>query len=437
MKHYIVLLLAGLLVTTGRGAAAQEPLAPPPLPDPGDLPPIVTELPGADAPSIDSVGEPIETGKLEVLDESGFLAERVFDMKPALLESSGTWLRRGFWYSEADAMLLGREFNRNGMILIEQLTNVTNASIGFSGLQSNQLLVRRSRPGLEGLPRLTVGRFLFRDPNNRDHALEVTAFGGGQWSQEQTVDTDPDILVGGLPTSLQVPDQLDLGNPSFDGAASSSFDYSSRFNSFEVNYRIKGRMSRDQMQMTPGGEWIRRASPSSTRSLFAGLRYFDLTENLDWQSRDVPVTLGPDAGMGITNDGVYNIRTDNDMIGTQLGFGVGYETARWAIEWVAKGGGYWNFITVDSVLTGSNNGGGMTRDIDGDNLAFVGESSVRFKWHIKQNLSLRLGMEVLYANAMALAPFQIDFSTADGPGTLRSGQDSVYLGTSIGVEGYW
>ena len=36
---------------------------------------------------------------------------------PALMESTGTWLRRGFWYAEVDGLLLNRSFNRSRYLL--------------------------------------------------------------------------------------------------------------------------------------------------------------------------------------------------------------------------------------------------------------------------------------------------------------------------------
>ena len=81
--------------------------------------------------------------------------------------------------------------------------------------------------------------------------------------------------------------QVDLGNTSFDGALSSQFRYDSRFNSFELNYRVKERMGRDHVEMEPSGHWVRRAGPSVSRSLLAGFRFFDLNEDFDWTASDI------------------------------------------------------------------------------------------------------------------------------------------------------
>ena len=459
MKNYAVLLVAGLMVLAGRVGVAQELIVPPSIPDPTDAPPSVLELPTLENGSGQSYrGDSSSASTSSVVEASDGLFSRgvnpelrTFDMEPALIESSGTWLRRGFWYAETDAVLLGRIFNRNNITLTEQITAVSDVFSTLSGNDGgsrNELLIGRARPGMEGVPRLTLGRFLFRDSKNRDHTLEFVSFGGGCWSQMQDLEANPNIAsdtnnIGlSTTTTLQVPLRVDRGNPSFDGATSSDFEYGSRFNNFELNYRIKNRMRRDQMQLDPSGEWVRRASPTLTRSLFAGIRYFDLTETLDWNAYEVPyddsvIAGNDDLNDGATTTGNYDVRTDNDLIGTQIGCGVSLDRARWSLEWTAKVGGYWNFVTVDSAFSGTAFDTSGDTHIEGNNLGFITDTALRLKWHLRQNLSLRAGVELMFVNALALAPFQANFVAGDGVGLLSSTQDSLFMGTSIGFEGYW
>ena len=66
----------------------------------------------------------------------------------APIESTGTWLRRGFWYAETDAVVFNRIWDRNDKRLAAQDVNVNlppvnNQSLGFNPifLDTNRLLI--------------------------------------------------------------------------------------------------------------------------------------------------------------------------------------------------------------------------------------------------------------------------------------------------------
>ncbi len=50
----------------------------------------------------------------------------MWDDYSAPIESTGTWLRRGFWYAEAEAVVWNRFWNRDSKFLAAQDVNVTN-----------------------------------------------------------------------------------------------------------------------------------------------------------------------------------------------------------------------------------------------------------------------------------------------------------------------
>lgn len=371
------------------------PAADAPLQEPLSLP-STTVVPGEQAPVIREM--------------------QYFDCDPALLESSGTWLRRGFWFAEADAVLFQRSWDRESVVLM------------VGGLPSNILSINDSGPGAEGAPRLKVGRFLFRDDFNRDHTLEFVAFGGGNWSQEQRLDGD----------NLLVPLRLrGTNNASFNGANTSVYTYDSWFNSFELDYHVKQRMLKDRMELEPNGNWVRRAQPSKTLSLLAGLRYLGLNEQIDWQAFGITDSTG-DADVDEEN-GIYNIETENHLIGTQIGASVTYETARWSIGGQLKGGMYLNMMDVDSFFDLDTNSGvgpdGLT-NLEEDNLSWLGEAALICKYHIRPNFSLRVGLEIMHLASVALAPHHIDFIPSGTPLIARNGE-AVYMGGSIGFESYW
>ncbi|MEM8943896.1 MAG: BBP7 family outer membrane beta-barrel protein [Planctomycetota bacterium] len=440
------LLILGGLVVHGRGAAGQELLIPPS----GEglslgsgtresLPTIeLPDTPSTGGPStgFEPIAEPIITGELQPSVET--LAEgeemRVFDYQPAVLESTGTWLRRGFWFAEVDALLMDRLWRRDDLMLGFQL----NAT----GTTSNEIFLSGGRNGAEGMPRVKLGRFLFRDHGNRDHTAEFVMSGGAQWStggqvaatNGGTLVVDP-ILTGAafitppLNTGASAPGV----NPSFTGATSMEYEYDSRVNNVELNYHVKSRMKKDRMEMDPSGRWVRRGQPSITRTLIAGIRYLDVNEDFDWNA------FGIDAdGNAATaaETGTYRIRTDNDLIGTQLGFSWNYERPRWSLGLKNKSGLYLNHTNIESdfEVTGDVTSG--DNEITTDNISFLVEGALVGKYHVRQNFSIRVGFEALYVSSLALAPDQINFAPVNTIDNVGNG-DSVYLGGLIGFEGYW
>jgi hypothetical protein len=352
---------------------------------------------------------------------------------PAYFESSGTWLERGFWYTELDYLFLNRGWDRKGLMLAFETTTGTvpdPGSFGGTGVVvgTNELRIKGERPGGEGVGRVKLGRFLFRDVANRDHMIEFGWYGGGDWQQSAS-------LQAATAAGLDITDYIDRVNRSFDGARALSFDYSSELNSVEANYILKSRMQRDQMVLEPSGAWVRKATPSRTYSFLGGVRYLNLQEQLDLNATDVDVDA---TATVLREDGDYFIQTDNDLFGTQFGAGLTHDTSRWSIGANAKVGAYWNRIDLNSRFqvgetTIANSG---VTNSNEDDLSFVGEFQVLGKWHLRPNLSLRAGLECLFIESIALAPHQINFIPGGFKPIAASG-DSVYLGTSIGLESYW
>ena len=346
----------------------------------------------------------------------------MWDILPALTESSGTWLRRGFWYTEIDGVAFNRFWNRR------ELTFAADTATGFippgSPDTGRVLVLDGTKPGVEGNARFTLGRFLFRDMCNRDHSVEFTAFGGGDDFQECEI-------TSRFPNTqrLNVPFDIDLNNLSFDGAASMDINYASRFNSFEANYLVRSRMTRDRMLMDPCGEWVRQATPSLIREYLIGLRYFDLTEQVRWNAFDF-------TGSPANSSGFYNIDTDNDLFGLQFGTAFRYEEGRWSIGLTGKGGVYLNDVSSNTEFARTDMAANdFTTDSRETTFAFVGQSGVMLKWHLRPNLSLRAGYEMMYVTSVALAPHQINFRPDDNKVSYTG--DPFYHGAAFGFEGYW
>jgi hypothetical protein len=185
--------------------------------------------------------------------------------------------------------------------------------------------------------------------------------------------------------------------------------------------------------MQPSGEWVRKATPSRTLSYLAGVRYVNLHDMLDFNATDIPLT-NPTR----TENGFYSVDTDNNLFGTQLGIGGWHETARWSIGATAKAGAYINRIDLHSQFEVGEStiaNSGITNATE-DDLAFVSEASLLAKWHIRPNMSLRAGLELLFIDSIAVAPFQVNFIRG-GYKQIAAQSDNVFLGTSIGLESHW
>jgi hypothetical protein len=265
-----------------------------------------------------------------------------------------------------------------------------------------------------------LGHFLFRDSKNRDHTVEFTAFGGGDWHQHRQISSV-------TPNGLFVPFVIDGGNRSFDNSTRQTIDYSSHYSSFEGNYRVRQRMDRDRLIMDANGHWHRAANAGFVRDYLVGLRIVEARDFLDWRAEDI---------LNVGDDGTYWIFTDNDMFGFQMGYGMTFETARWSLGVQAKGGVYVNDALGRTVLD-------FTVDDTGDadlrlrenELAFLGEAKVIARWHLTPSFSLRASYELMYLTSQALAPNQATFITDFS--YLNTSQDPFYHGASFGVEGYW
>jgi hypothetical protein len=188
-------------------------------------------------------------------------------------------------------------------------------------------------------------------------------------------------------------------------------------------------MDRDQLVMDPNGCWHRAAAPGWNHDYLVGLRFMQMRDILDWRAEDI-LSLG--------SDGIYSIRTDNDLFGFQMGAGINYETSRWSLGFHSKGGVYANDAKGRSTLDyldEDDNDDDFDLRLTEDELSFVGEAKLIGKWHLTPNFSLRAAYEMMYMSSVALAPNQATFIPVFA--TLTTSQDPFYHGASFGFEGYW
>lgn len=428
-RYFGVILTAALWVGP---AVAQEPL----LLDAGDsmtakelpVPSITDEsrslvVPPATGDSIPPEMSEMTFQSLDAYDQFDFSDHELWDHDPAPIESTGTWLRRGFWYAEADAVVWNRLWNRDNKLFAANDQNVNSPFNQGVPLNTNRvLMLDGAQPGEDASVRVTLGHFLFRDERNRDHTAEFTAHGGGDWVQNRDI-------TSLNPFGLFVPFAIDGANRSFDQSSGQSLDYSSHYSSFELNYRVKQRMSRDQLVMDPDGNWHRAAGAGFTYDYLVGLRMMEMRDILDWRAEDIGAP---------GSDGIYLIRTDNDLFGFQMGAGMTYESSRWSVGLSGKAGVYVNDARGRATLDFTDPGDDdfdFDRSMANDELSSILEARLLGKWHLTPNFSLRAACELMYVTSVALAPNQANFIPVFT--TLNTTQDPFYFGTSFGFEGYW
>lgn len=346
----------------------------------------------------------------------------------APIESTGTWLQRGVWYAEVDAVIYNRLWSRDGLRLAAadpnvEIPPVNNQSLGFNPifLDTNRILILQgSLPGRDAAVRTTLGHFLFRDSVNRDHTFEFTAFGGGDWEQNR-------VITSEQPFGLFVPWSIDGGNISFDGSSRQTVDYRSNYKSFELNYRVQQRLGRDQMIMDANGSWHRAANAGFEREYLAGLRIMEMQDILDWRAEDIGA---------VGSDGRYFIRADNDLFGLQLGGGVKYQASRWSVGVFGKGGVFLNDALGRTQLTFTDEAfDDSDLRLRENQLSFVCEFKLNGRFHVTPNTSLRAGYELMFLSSMAMAPAQATFLPEFS--YLNTTGDPFYHGISFGFEGYW
>lgn len=342
------------------------------------------------------------------------------DDGPAFPYSSGNWWRNGNWYAASDFVIWHR-------------TKPFGQVIGFDGSFPPQSILipvpelnkQGSTFGLAPGNRTTLGYMLMRDIDNRDHSIEATYLGFGDFTTHTG-------LISKLPRRLFTP--LDLSVPGFNGADTFDTNETSQLQSIEVNYRIRNRPGRDRMVMGSDGFWSRQLVPGPTQSLNIGLRAISIDERWQWLSARNGVS--PDAFSGN-----MQINTRNKLLGLQVGgdlIGV-HDAFYWGVRGNAGmycdfDKGIYNLNAVDD--TGTRRQYSVNTNASA---AFFGELSFMAGLNLTNHLALRASIDMALAGGLALAPDQVSFDkylAANNP-SLNEGGQIFYSGLSVGLEGYW
>ena len=366
--------------------------------------------------------------------------------------STSDWFRNGNWYSRQEFVMLLRADLPLQHLAVDG--SAVNAS--FDPNLTPSLSTKHADFTFEAGTRLSIGHRLGRDPANRDHALEFVFLGLLEYSGRATLSAQRPT-VGGIVSLIGSEESVFTvinRNPGFSSVnfiggfdANTEVDivHKADFNSLEFNYVIGARPAKDRLVLQPDGRWVRHATPSKVRGLFAGVRY--IRQNDLFQYRGV----GEVSATGIDSDvgGQYQVTTDNDLIGVQIGGDFTRKRTDWLLGIRSKVGGLINFADRTNRLSLTT----ASTDVDGnrtltttntelhlqdETLTFVGEVGAYVAYYVRPNTALRMGYDVLYMNGMATATNNLGIR---GDGTtfarFETTGDSFYHGLNLGFEMTW
>jgi len=373
-----------------------ELLPTPPVAGPPDAvvpPPALMDVSAFDGMLIDD----------EALDEMPFEA------------SSGRWFWNGGWYVGGESLWLDRSRNNRTIIA---------ADIGTRDVTYTTFAQPFNvAPGA----RATIGKSLGRDYLDRDRFFEFVYYGGMSYE-----DTDGWNAV--LENSLYTP--LYFGAPGFNAAETYATTLNSDFNSWEWNYKLRRRLGRDQLVMSPGGNWTRHAERGWLPALIIGTRLANVNEDFSFTS------LRP----GTSTDqfgGRYVINTGNWLLSANLGGELisQNEFYYWGLRGRAApaltfASTSQSAVGINTTSTGPQGTTNFSDQATRTGAGFIGDLTLLAGWQITPNFSLQVGYDFLWVAGIATASRQFNLDNRDN-NAIDVGGQTFYNGLSFGFYGSW
>jgi Putative beta barrel porin-7 (BBP7) len=228
-------------------------------------------------------------------------------------------------------------------------------------------------------------------------AWELSYFGLMHWNDGHALSGAGDLSLPG-----------DIGGIApFTAANTLDADYTSTINNAEINYF-----------------WHEGCE---SLMWMAGFRYFNLNEKFDY------TTTGTDTG-------IYDVGSDNNLYGGQLGVRLRECCTHFECDLTAKAGAFGNSTQVHQFLSGSSSGAIAVTDstVDKSNWAFVGDLGANASYYICRNWCVMAGCNVIWVDGVALAPDQLDFTnTATSRTSIDQGGNLFMYGSHVGLGCRW
>ena len=217
----------------------------------------------------------------------------------------------------------------------------------------------------------------------------------------------------------------------------------SDFNSWELNYRIRRRLGRDQLVMSPGGDWMRQAERGFLPGLILGTRLARVTEGFSLlSSRPDNGSLAPPVPPA-QYGGSYRIATENWLLGLNLGAELisQNEFYYWGLR--GRAAPAISFANMSQSAVGVNNtaigptGTLAISDSGSQNGAgFIGDITFMAGWNITPNFALQIGYDMLWVAGIATIERQFNLDNRDN-NAIDVGGQTFYNGLSFGFYGSW
>lgn len=254
--------------------------------------------------------------------------------------------------------------------------------------------------------------------------LELTYFGLHDWSDSQSVTSNGDLWSVFSQFGAFSPQVGQQGFPqTVDAANFHSIDYSSEMHNLELNLRKR---------------WV-SAGCLLHGSYLAGVRYTSLHETF---GHDTLVADG-----GFLN---YDVETENDMVGFQIGtemfvcvsprFKVGAEIEAGLFGNDAE---YTASVNTLEVNTNSAVAANPVNEFDDQtDVAFLSEASLIGMFRVTPRFTIRGGYTVLFMDGLALATENFNstdspFAAAGRTVSIRNQGEAFYHGANLGFTWMW
>jgi hypothetical protein len=383
-------------------------------PEPPALDRVVEGLPG---PAIPIVEDAVIAAPaiMDVADFDGMLIDDgALDEMP-FEASSGRWFWNGGWYVGGESLWMDRSRNNRTILAAD----VGTRDVTYTTFAQPFNVA----PGA----RATIGKSLGRDYLDRDRFVEFIYYGGMAYE-------DADGWNGVFGNSLFTP--LAFGAPGFNAAGQYATTLNSDFNSWEWNYKLRRRLGRDQLVMSPGGNWTRHAERGWLPSLIVGTRLATVNEDFSLTSTR-PGTSTDEFG------GRYVINASNWLLGLNLGGELvsQNEFYYWGLRGRAApalsfANTSQSAVGINTTTTGPEGVTNFSDEASRTGAGFIGDLTLFAGWQLSPNFSLQVGYDFLWVAGMATATRQFNLDNRDN-NAIDVGGQTFYNGVSFGFYGSW
>lgn len=234
------------------------------------------------------------------------------------------------------------------------------------------------------------------------------------------------------PDNLRTPEPLAFAINNFGDAHNARATYLSSLNMAEVN--VFRYAAREQCREVCGRDECGRRCRRCVRSC----NYLTALAGFVWAGLDE--RAGLDMICCAENETAsYNVRTNTNYFGGQIGMQGRREWNRWAVEgwWKTALCGVSAYQASDPIV-GTLSGSRDAQSARDGGVGFIGNLNASLIYRITDIWGLRCGYNMIWLTNAALAPSQWDFSDTASSGSGIDNNGTVFLhGVNLGLEARW